>query len=200
VGLFVLAEPVIRLIYEHGRFGPDDTADVAAALRAYAAGICFYAGVKAAAPLFLARGDTRTPMVCSLLGIGVNLAVALAGIGPLGFRALALAVAAGTAANYGALRWLAVRRGEAGSSPGWGFLARTFLAAGAMGGAAHLIAVRFLARDVAVASRWGQGALLLGGICLLGTFYFLVAKALGIEESRSVLRRLTRRKPGGGTP
>ena len=64
----------------------------------------------------------------------------------------------------------------------------------------ELLELLRLARDVAVASRWGQGALLLGSIAVLGALYVLVAKVLGIEESRSVLRRLTRRNRGGRTP
>ena len=39
VGLLVLAAPIVRLIFEQGRFGPEDTAQVAGALRYYALGL-----------------------------------------------------------------------------------------------------------------------------------------------------------------
>ena len=42
VGLFVLAEPIVALLFEHGRFLPADTAATAAALRLYAVGLVGY--------------------------------------------------------------------------------------------------------------------------------------------------------------
>jgi putative peptidoglycan lipid II flippase len=190
VGLAVLAEPIIRLIYQRGHFTAADTLDVAEALRWYAGGIVFYAGVKAAAPQFLARGDTRTPMVCSLAGIGANLTVALSLIHLLGFRALALAVAVGAATNYGLLRLLARQRYGRGADPGALFLLRCLLASGALGGVATL------------AGRWvgplhgvgGAGALR-GIVAALAGFYFVTAWLLGIEEAASLRRRLRRPPP-----
>ena len=46
VGLIVLAQPIVRLIYERGRFQPDDTVQVAAALICFAIGLTSYAAVK----------------------------------------------------------------------------------------------------------------------------------------------------------
>ncbi len=192
VGLFVLAEPLVQLIYERGRFGGAETENVAEALRWYASGVVFYAGIKAAAPLFIAHGDTRTPMYCSLLGIGVNLIVALTAIDALGFRALALAVAAGTAANYLAVRFLGVRRFGPASGPGYGFLLRVGVASAVMGGAGWLLQAHLLSGDEAVASGWALGALTLLGVVVLSVLYFLVCGALRVEEGawvRSFLRR-----------
>ena len=131
--LFVFADPVIRLIYEWGSFGAGDRRDVAEALRWYAGGIVFYAGIKAAAPRFLAAGDTTTPMRCSLLGIAVNLVVALTCIDALGFRALALAVAVGAAVNYVSLRVMARVRYGPGSAPTPAFFVKVGIASAAMG-------------------------------------------------------------------
>ena len=133
VGLFVFAEPVVRMIYEWGRFGAASRLGVAEALRWYAGGIVFYAGIKAAAPRFLAAGDTRTPMLCSLVGIAVNCVVAFAGIADWGFRALAFAVAAGAASNYLCLRVAARRRYGPGSAPAAGFFARVGTACALLG-------------------------------------------------------------------
>jgi putative peptidoglycan lipid II flippase len=192
VGLFVLAEPLVRLIYERGAFGADSTRSVAGALRWYAGGIVFYAGIKAAAPQFLSRGDTRTPVLCSLLGIGVNLAVAFGAIGAYGHRALAFAVAAGAAANYLALRAAGRLRYGAASAPGWGFLLRVLAAAAVLGGLAWLVASSWLSGDRGPASAWGQGAATLGAVIALGGLYFLVAARLGLEEGRAVGRVLRR--------
>ena len=194
VGLFVLAEPIVRLIYQRGAFGGTSTENVSAALRCYAGGIVFYAGVKAAAPDFLARGDTRTPMLCALLGIGVNLVVAFAGVGAYGFQALALAVAAGAATNYIALRLLSRRQHGTGSAMGGAFLWRCLLASTLLG-LAGLGAVRLgLAGDQAVASGWAHAVWTLTAIGVLGAMYFLVSAALGIEETDWLRRRLGRRQ------
>jgi putative peptidoglycan lipid II flippase len=194
VGLFVLAEPIVRLVYERGAFEDTNTLAVASALRWYAGGVVFYAGVKAAAPDFLARGDTRTPMLCALVGIAVNLVVAFSLVGPLGFRALALAVAAGAAANYILLRILSRIRHGTGSAAGVSFLLRTLLASAVLGAAGWAAGALWLDGDAAVSSRWGQALLTLATIGALGALYFLVAAGLGLDEGAWVRRRVLRRQ------
>lgn len=196
VGLFTLAEPIVRLVYQRGAFDTESTAMVGAALRYYAAGIVFYAGVKAAAPDFLSRGDTRTPMVCALCGIAVNLGCALSLVDQLGFRALALAVAAGAATNYGLLRLWSRHRHGAGSALGVGFLARCGLAAGVLGLGGWGASALWLSGDGAVSSTWLHGLLTLGTIGTLTLLYFLVAAVLGLDEGTWVWRRFLRRRAG----
>jgi putative peptidoglycan lipid II flippase len=72
IGLIILAEPIIRLIYQHGRFTAAATTQTAAALRFYALGLAGYAGVKVLAPAFYAINKRNLPMVVSLLSIAVN--------------------------------------------------------------------------------------------------------------------------------
>jgi putative peptidoglycan lipid II flippase len=181
VGLFVLAEPLVRLVYEHGRFGEEGVLVTAEALRWYAAAVVGYAGVKAAAPQFLARGDTRTPMLCSLAGIAANLVVALVWIEPLGYRALALAVVVGTGLNFLLLRGLALARHGGASASGLGYLARVGLSAAAMGGVG-------LALVGWIGSPGGLATL---GLCVgLAALYFVVAALLRLPEAGFVGRRL----------
>jgi putative peptidoglycan lipid II flippase len=72
IGLFILAEPIISLIYQHGRFTGEATRQTAAALRYYAIGLAAYSGIKVLAPAFYAVGKKQLPMLVSLLSIGVN--------------------------------------------------------------------------------------------------------------------------------
>jgi putative peptidoglycan lipid II flippase len=72
IGLIILAEPIIALIYEHGRFTAEATMQTAAALRFYALGLAGYAGVKVLAPAFYALDKRHLPMIVSLISIGVN--------------------------------------------------------------------------------------------------------------------------------
>jgi len=74
LGLAMLAEPIIGLIYEHGRFVAADTHAVALALAAYAVGLTGYASIKILGPAFYALNDARTPMKVSLLSVAINLA------------------------------------------------------------------------------------------------------------------------------
>ncbi len=192
VGLATLAEPIIRMIYQRGAFTGADSPAVAAALQGYAPGIVFYAGVKAAAPHFLARGNTRTPMLCSLAGIAVTIGAALVAVGPWGHVGLALAVAAGSAVNFLLLRMVGRAAYGPASSLSWGFLLRVVLAAGVMGVVGRLAVGALFLGDAAVASPWALALLTLGLIGLLGSLYFLVAWALGIDEVQWLKRRLRR--------
>jgi putative peptidoglycan lipid II flippase len=72
IGLIILAEPIISLIYQHGRFTAESSGQTAAALRFYAIGLAAYSGVKVLAPAFYAVGKKQLPMLVSLLSIAVN--------------------------------------------------------------------------------------------------------------------------------
>ena len=69
VGLMVLAEPIISVLYQHGRFGPHETAESAAALRFYAIGLCGYAALKVLVNAFYALDRRKTPMMVSFLAV-----------------------------------------------------------------------------------------------------------------------------------
>jgi putative peptidoglycan lipid II flippase len=73
LGLALCAEPIIALIYQHGRFGAADTHAAAVALAAYALGLTGYAAIKILGPAFYALGDAQTPMRISAASVGVNL-------------------------------------------------------------------------------------------------------------------------------
>ncbi len=72
IGLIILAEPIISLIYQHGRFTAEATRQTAAALRFYALGLAGYSGVKVLAPAFYAINKRNLPMLVSLFSIAMN--------------------------------------------------------------------------------------------------------------------------------
>jgi putative peptidoglycan lipid II flippase len=76
-GLVVLGEPIIRLIYEWGRFTPADTTMTAWALIGYSIGLTGYAAIKIVSPSFYALDDAKTPMVVSLVSIIVHVGTGL---------------------------------------------------------------------------------------------------------------------------
>ena len=75
VGLFVLAHPVIQLIFEHGEFMPSDTVQTVRALRYYLLGLPFAAIDLPLVFAFYARKNTITPVVVGILGVVIYLIV-----------------------------------------------------------------------------------------------------------------------------
>ena len=59
IGLAVIAQPVIQLIYEHGTFTAASTAQTALALQAYTIGLAGYSGIKILVPCFYAMQPPR---------------------------------------------------------------------------------------------------------------------------------------------
>ena len=75
--LVVLAEPIIRLLFERGAFGEVATQRSALALMCLAPGLVFFSSVNILARAFFALGDTKTPAKISILCLGVNLVISL---------------------------------------------------------------------------------------------------------------------------
>lgn len=71
-GLIVLGEPIIRLIYERGKFDSGATSMTAYALAGYSIGLTGYAAIKVLSPAFYAMDDAKTPMIIALASIVVN--------------------------------------------------------------------------------------------------------------------------------
>jgi len=100
VGLVLLANPIIRIIFEHGSFAAVDTLQTAAALRFYALGLFAYASVKVMVPVFYALDDTRYPVVGSFLAVGANILIILLTITDLQHKAMALSISGAMTANF----------------------------------------------------------------------------------------------------
>jgi putative peptidoglycan lipid II flippase len=73
VGLMMLAEPIISVLYQHGKFDADQAAQAAGALRFYAIGLAGYAALKVLVNAFYALERRKTPMLVSFLAVGLNL-------------------------------------------------------------------------------------------------------------------------------
>ncbi len=89
--LITMAEPIINILFQHGKFGSEQTAMTAKAVIAYAVGLPAYVLVKSLAPNFFARGDTRTPVKYSAVVLLTNLAFAVMLMKPFGHVGIATA-------------------------------------------------------------------------------------------------------------
>jgi len=110
LGLLVLAEPLIGLLFEHGRFTAHDTFWTAWALRYYLLGLIFAAIDWPLNYAFYARQNTLTPALVGILSVGIYLLVALLLIGPLGMLGLVLADSAKHIGHAGTMLFLTRRR------------------------------------------------------------------------------------------
>jgi putative peptidoglycan lipid II flippase len=111
VGLIVLAQPIIALIYQRGKFHDADTLHTAEALQYYAIGLVGYSCIKVLSPAFYAINRKWTPMMVSFLSIGMNLLLNWLFIFRLGMghRGLALSTALSATVNFGLLYILMTR-------------------------------------------------------------------------------------------
>ncbi len=123
IGLLVLGADVIRLLFEHGSFGPTETVRTAGALSAYVVGLLPYGLVYVQTRACYALGRTGLPVIASVFAVGVNVALDLALVGPLQEAGLALATAIAGVVNAAVLfvllrdtfRWDALLRRRLGA-------------------------------------------------------------------------------------
>ena len=197
-GLWVLAGPVIQLLFQHGHFTSADTAMTASALRFYLIGLPF-AGVDFLLNYtFYARQNTRTPATVGVISIGFYFVTALLlKDGPLGFRGLVLADSAKQLSHAVIMSALLLRSvGRLRNQQ----IQRTFaISAGAslLMGVVIYVVIQAIGR---VAPDGKLGSLLIvvvaGGIG--GALYLLVMRRMRVQEiSRvvdSVAGRVVRRR------
>jgi putative peptidoglycan lipid II flippase len=110
VGLVLLSTPITRVLFERGRFGPDDTTATAAALIWYAAGLIGFAGARIAAQAFYAIAEPGTAVRFGALAIGANAVAAWALMNLMGHAGLAAASSVGAYVNLLGLLWAGRRR------------------------------------------------------------------------------------------
>lgn len=192
VGLLVLTQPTIALLFEHGDFGIVDTGMTAWALRLYLIGLPFAAVDLLLVFAFYARQDTLTPALIGAYSIAVYLAVAILLLPHLGLFSLMVADSIKhmmhTAASAFVLRRRLGRFGEHGVGRTLGL---TALASAAMGGLAYgvlLLVRRALPGGGAIA----EVSAVVGPGLAGAVLYIALVSAFRIEEVQllwSVVRR-----------
>lgn len=91
IALITLAEPIIDILFRHGKFTFEDSLMTSQAVIAYSIGLPSYVIVKALAPNFFARGDTKTPVKYSIVVFITNLLFCVALMKPFGHIGVASA-------------------------------------------------------------------------------------------------------------
>jgi putative peptidoglycan lipid II flippase len=107
--LVVLAEPIIRVLFERGKFTADSTDRATFALVCLAPGLLAFSVVNVLARAFFALGDTKTPMKISVLCLTLNLLLTVVLVHPFRQGGLGMANSATSAVNLALLAY-ALRR------------------------------------------------------------------------------------------
>jgi putative peptidoglycan lipid II flippase len=74
IAFIFASEPIIRGLFEHGRFTAIDSLRCSWALSAFSLGLPSYVLVKVLTPGYYARHDTKTPVRYAVQSVGINLA------------------------------------------------------------------------------------------------------------------------------
>lgn len=189
-GLAFLAQPIIRLIFEHGRFNAADTVHTAEALAFYAVGLFAYSSVKITVPVFYALKDTKYPVMASFLAVAANILIVSQTLDIFQHRAIAFSTSITMIFNFVFLSAVLYRKvGGYDLAYLLRSLVKITLAALAMGSLAYYFYLG-LKEFWGVQNLMSQGATLLIVIAVAVPFYFVTIRLLGIKEFGEVLEKL----------
>ena len=198
IGLALLAEPVIRLVYEHGKFHASDTRMMVPVLVVYALGLPFFSFVNLVLRAFYAQKDTATPVRAALLSFVVNIVLSFALMGPFSIVGLAIAgnVAIIVQAWYLQVK-LAKKTHQLAAHHLAGDLGKIAIASGMMGllvAAGRWCSARILAPGV-FADSLVITILVVGGVLVYGAILWWL-RIEGREELVALVARFRSRRTG----
>ena len=187
VGLIVLGQPLIALLFQRGLFDEQSAQATYLAVAFYSTGLFGHTMVEILTRAFYATHDTRTPVAIGIGSMALSIALSLVLMGPLGHGGLALSVAVAAMVEavvlYRVMRGRLVRQAHQDLGP---CLARTSLAAAAMGLA--VLAMRLLVPSPTTTA--GLAAYLAVGVVAGAAIFLGVAYLLGSQEARLLRRGL----------
>jgi len=187
-GLGLLAEGLVAVLFQGGKFSWHDVQQTALALIGYAIGLIGLIAVKILAPGFYAQRDIKTPVKIAIAALVVTQLANLVLVPLLGHAGLALSVSLGACANAAMLFVGLWRRAIFRPQPGWAtFTLRLVVALAAM--VAWLGWMRVAIDWQAGQDSWSMRALLLAAvIAAAGAIYFVALWLLGFRPRDFVLR------------
>ncbi|MBC7368522.1 MAG: murein biosynthesis integral membrane protein MurJ [Undibacterium sp.] len=189
VGLVLLSEPIVRLLFQHGKFTAEATAAMVPLLAIFALGLPFFSVVSLTTRAFYAVKDTMTPVKVSTLSFVINVALSWSLKDVLGAPGLVLASTAAIMAQTVVLQIALARR-----LPGMGFgdlwrtLGKVVIATMAMG--AVVAGGWWVARHELDGARSGD-VVAIGGLIPLGAAVYAVVLWLLKVEGREGFSALT---------
>jgi putative peptidoglycan lipid II flippase len=193
VGLIVLSEQIVRILFQRGEFTAYSTAITASALFFYSFGLFAYAGIKILVSTYYSMGDTRTPVKTAAISLAVNLVLNLILMWPLKIGGLALATSIAATTNFIMLYVMLTKRiGDIGTARILSSFARICAAAAIMGVMTFTAARAFLqATDL---SLFAVLVRLAATILVSGIVYIIAAYLIGVKDVRKLWAMILARK------
>jgi putative peptidoglycan lipid II flippase len=201
LGIILLCGPLVRLVFNHGKFAqaPDAVARTVWVAGLYALGIWSYSANHILTRAFYAMEQITTPRRIAVMAAGLNLTCNLILVWPMAEGGLALATVLSAFFQTAVLSWTLQHRCTHLAWRAIGSSAlRTLLAAAVMG-AAVWAAVYLAAPLLAPEGRWLYSLQLIGGAAIGGAVFFLAARLLGMSEPGDLLTR-GHPRPAAPTP
>jgi putative peptidoglycan lipid II flippase len=195
IGLIMLAEPIISVLYQHRKFGAFEAGEAAGALRYYAIGLGGYASLKLLVNAFYALERRKTPMLVSFSAVLLNLVLNYIFTVKLGWghRGLALSTACIATSNF--LILYILMRGYLGTLESRSLITLLGKLSVSGGVLAMLcwLGTHFLLADWATQLFWPKLACLMGTIAVATGGFLLTAMALRISELKEITDAVQRR-------
>ncbi|HXU63586.1 MAG TPA: lipid II flippase MurJ, partial [Polyangia bacterium] len=191
VGLAMLGLPIVRLIFQHGRFSAHSTLQTAHALSGYAVGLVAYAAIKVVAPAFYALKRTRIPVMASVTAVAANLIWNILTFRRFGHVGLAVGTSIAALANFTVLTFAFQRQVH-------GLFTRDLVIPFLKIAAASLVmaaAIWLVSSRLELLARAGTGMFALKAFVPIITgaiVYFAAARAFGVAEARTLVSRFRR--------
>jgi putative peptidoglycan lipid II flippase len=195
VGLIMLADPIISVLYQHGKFNAYQAAQAAGALRFYAIGLAGYAALKVLVNAFYALDRRKTPMIISFLAVGLNLLLNWLFTFHLGwgYRGLAFSTGCIATINFLLLYWLMSRQLEGLETRRMFIMLGKVTLAGVALAAVCAASSHWLLADWQTYSFPVRLGALLVTISVAGLAFAAAGVALHIEELKELQAALSRR-------
>ena len=186
VGLIVLKDSLIRLIYEHGIFSRVATNMTASALLYYSIGLFAYACVRLITMSFYALKDTKTPVKIGIYIVFINIALDLILIRFLAHSGLALATSVSAILNLIILvKVLQDKIGDIELKSQVSFLIKIVISSIFLGIICVLVG-NYFGKVLDLNYKYNQIIQVTASIFSGGLVYFIISYILGIEEVRNL--------------
>jgi putative peptidoglycan lipid II flippase len=109
-GLILVAEPAVRLMFQHGQITYHDATLIAKSTMVYAAAIWAFSLLQIINRAYYALHDTRTPLVMSIVNILINLVVEIPLLWKMGESGMAVGTVVSFAVQALVMLWMLDRR------------------------------------------------------------------------------------------
>ncbi|MBT9438848.1 MAG: murein biosynthesis integral membrane protein MurJ [Deltaproteobacteria bacterium] len=196
VGLIVLREPIVELLFKRGAFDAETTRLTASALLYYGIGLWAFSAVRIVVSTFYALQDTKTPVKMAAISVVANIIFSIILMQYLGYRGLALATSLASMLNF----WLLARALKAKLGLlGWKSInesaCKTMAGSFIMGAVVWAIALLIIPSEdkTLIGLFFGLMGSIFAGLVFYGSFSFFI-RSPELEQVLAVVKRSMRIK------